>query len=171
MEFFEVVQKRKAVRSYKHGKRIPDRDIEKILQTISLAPSAKNLQSYKIFTIENKISIEGIFNSCFSQRSDFIKNASLILVFCEDPRVAIETFGERGKMYALQGATIAASYAQLAATALGYQTCWVGNFREDQVKKVINTDLTPTSLLIVGFGNENPERKPRKSLSDLVKKA
>lgn len=164
-----MVDKRKSVRSYIAGKTIPKKDIDKILQTVSLAPSAKNLQSCKIFVADNYTSVNKIFPCFFNQRPDFIKNAAVILVFCTNPKQAEEYFGERGKtLYALQDATIAATYAVLAATALGYASCWVGNFKEDEMQKALNTDLRPIAAIIIGYSQENPERQPRKPLNILA---
>lgn len=169
MDFFEVVNKRKAVRKYFPGKKIPDDNIQKILETVSLAPSARNLQSYKIFVAKTPKVINKIFQVCYNQRLDFVKNAALILIFCTDPGKAEEHFGERGKkLYALQDATIAATYAILTATALGYASCWVGNFKEEEIKKILNTKLHPVAAIIIGFPDENPERKPRKPLDILA---
>lgn len=166
MDFFKVVEKRKVIRAYIAGKKIPGKDIRKILETVSLAPSAKNLQSYKIFVVSSTADITEIYNSCYNQRSDFIRNAALILVFCKDPTRAEEIFGPRGKnLYSLQDATIAATYAILTATALGYKTSWVGNFKEEEVKKVLKTSLTPVATIIIGYSKEEPERKTRKPIS------
>lgn len=169
MDFFKVLEKRKAIRKYKQGKTISQKDINKILQYISLAPSARNLQSYKIFAVKSKTGINKVFSSCYNQRSDFIKNSALILIFCKDPEVSIENFGERGDFYSLQDATIACSYASLIVTALGYGSCWVGNFKESEIQKAINTKLKPVALLIIGYKDEKIERKERKPLTEIAK--
>lgn len=169
MEFFEVIQKRRAVRKYVPGKKIPLEDINKILQTVNLAPSARNLQSYKIFVARTKNMINKIFRVYYNQRSDFIKNAALILIFCTDPTRAKEQFGERGeKLYSLQDATIATSFALLTATALGYASCWVGNFAEREMQKILGTKLRPIATIIIGYSHEQPERPFRKSLHSLA---
>jgi nitroreductase len=170
MEFIKVLQKRKAVRKFTAGKSIPRKDITKILNCINLAPSAKNLQSYKVFAVKDKETIHKIFLSCYNQRSDFINNALLILIFCTDPGKAEEVFFERGKnLYSLQDATIAATYGILSAVALGYATCWVGNFKEEEVKKVLQTEFRPIAAIMVGRSNENPDRPPRIPLQQLAK--
>lgn len=169
MEFFEVLKRRKAVRSYIAGKSIPGKDITCILDAINLAPSAHNLQSYKIFTAKSPETVLRVFPVFFNQRSDFIRNASLILIFCADPRNSQKEFGKRGKnLYALQDATIAATYGMLSAAALGYSTCWVGNFRDKEMKKVLNTGLTPVAAVIIGFSYDDPRRPLRKSLNLLA---
>lgn len=169
MDFFKVITKRQSIKKYLPGKTIPDKDINKILEMVSLAPSAKNLQSYKIFVAKDREPIEKLFPCYYNQRSDFIKNAALILIFCQDPNQAEEHFGERGKnLYSLQDATISATYAMLTATALGYGSCWVGNFETDEVQKVLKTTLIPVASIIIGYPDENISRKKRKPLDLLA---
>jgi len=94
------------------------------------------------------------------------------LIFCLDPEMSEKQFGERGKnLYSLQDATIAATFAMLTATALGYATCWVGNFDELEVKRVLKTSLRPVASIIVGYSKENPNRPERnkaKTISEII---
>jgi nitroreductase len=169
MNLFQILEKRKSIRQFIPGKKIPDGDIKKILKVINLAPSAGNLQSYKVFAIKNKDKRIGFAKFCNRQNPEFIPSSSLILVFCTNPKNAKERFGVRGEnLYSVQDATIAASFAVLAATALGYGSCWVGSFQEEPVKKILRTKLLPVAALIIGFGNEDPERKARKPQEEMV---
>lgn len=170
MNFFQVIQKRKAIRKFLPGKSIPKEDVQKILETINLAPSAKNLQSYKVFVAKDKQSIKKISFICYNQKEDFIRNAALILVFCIDPKKAEEDFGERGRqLYTVQDASIAATFSILTATALGYGSCWIGNFREEEMKEFLKTNLKPVSVIVIGYPDEDPPQKPRKPLKELAK--
>lgn len=170
MEFFEVIKKRKAVRKFIPQKKIQKEDVDKILKAVDLAPSAKNLQSYKLFIVQSENIIGEVSQACYSQKADFIRNAALILIFCTDPKSATEYFGERGeKLYSLQDATIAGTYAILAATDLGYSSCWVGNFDDGNMQRVLRTRLKPVAAIIIGYSNEDPQRPPRKQLDILAK--
>ncbi|OGF99660.1 hypothetical protein A2Y99_01325 [Candidatus Gottesmanbacteria bacterium RBG_13_37_7] len=168
MDFLEVVRKRKTVRKYIVGKVISDKDIRKILDIINLAPSAKNLQSFKVLVVKSPKKRLEVAKACYNQRSDFVQNASLILVFCSDPGLSIDNFGQRGEFYSLQDATIAASFALLAITECGYSSCWIGNFKEKELQKVLSSKLHPIAIITVGYPDENPERKPRKALTELA---
>jgi len=57
----------------------------------------------------------------------------------------------------------------LAATALGYGTCWIGAFNEDEVKRIVNApeELAVIALLPIGVPNENPPPRPRKPFEEL----
>lgn len=170
MDFFQVVNKRKAIRNFIPHKKIPLKDIRKIIKTVDLAPSAGNLQAYKVFVVEDEFNRERLYKACYNQRSDFIKNASLILVFCTDPDQSKEKYGKRGEeLYTLQDTTIAATFIMLAATALGYASCWVGSFKEQEICKILNTSLKPVAAITIGYTDENPVRPKRKPLSALIK--
>ena len=73
-------------------------------------------------------------------------------------------------MYSVQDATIACTYAQLAATDLGYGCVWVGAFDENSVREILDLDssLQPVAILPVGVPNEEPERNPRRDYNDIV---
>jgi nitroreductase len=80
-------------------------------------------------------------------------------------------YTERGEtLYCVQDATIACTYAMLAATALGLGSVWVGAFDEEAVHKVIAAEPghRPIAMLPLGFSNETPRQRPRRSLDDIV---
>jgi len=95
----------------------------------------------------------------------------VVLVFSADPVRSATRFGERGaNIYALQDATIAAAYAQLAVVATGLASTWVGDFDEQRVKELLelDADLVPVSLLSVGYPAETAELSPRRHLDEMV---
>ena len=97
-------------------------------------------------------------------------NSSLLLVFCTDPK-RIKFMGNRGKtLLSVQDATIAASYAQLAATSLGLSSVWVGHFKEKAVAQILRTKLRPVVILPIGYANEKPKSKKNQKIKDLVKR-
>lgn len=72
-------------------------------------------------------------------------------------------YGERGILYAVQDATIAATYMMLAAHAIRLHTCWMGAFDEAQVKEVLElpAHVRPVAILSVGFGSLPPSSPER----------
>ena len=132
-----------------------------------MSPSAKGLQNFKIFVVEDIKKKEKLVKATHDQ--EYV-NSSLVLVFCTDSK-KIKFMGARGeKLLAVQDATIAASYAQLAATALGLSSVWVGHFKEREVAKVLKTKLRPVVILPIGYANEKPKPKKNKKMKDLIKK-
>lgn len=170
MTFFDLISSRHSIRSFK-SEIIPNGIIEKIVKAATMASSAGNLQSYKIFVVDNKEYKKKLAKAAHDQT--FIEGASAVLVFCADPKNASKEYGERGeKLFCIQDATIACSYSQLAAHELGLASVLVGAFDESKVKKSINIDenLKPISMLVLGYANEKPEITPRKPFKEICQK-
>lgn len=70
----------------------------------------------------------------------------------------------------IQDATIAAAYCQLAATALGLSSVWIGAFDDGEVLKVLGnpSGLVTVAVIPMGYAIKEPEAKPRRKLDDLV---
>ncbi len=169
MDFPEIIKKRFSARSYL-PKEVEKEKLDKLLSMIALAPSAGNLQAYKIAVITEKQKKEELAYACMEQ--NFIADASIVLVFLADLRTSGKKFGDRGmRLFAIQDATIAASYAQLAATELGLATVWVGTFETQEVMRLSNAGEyeVPVAVLPIGYTNEKPDAKKRKKLEQLVK--
>ena len=169
MKFFEAVERRRSIRSLTRASVDADK-LEAILATARLAPSAGNLQTYQIVVIDAAGSKKALAAAAFGQ--DFIAEAAVVLVFCASPGASESKYGKRGaSLYCIQDATIAACYAhQLAATAQGLASCWVGAFDEARVAAALRTppQLRPIMLLPIGYAAETPERPQRSSLAALV---
>jgi len=168
MDFFQTVHARQSVRAYQ-AKPVEANHLEAILSAANQSPSAGNLQAYEIVVVRDAATIQMLTNACFNQ--GFIAQAPLLLVFCADAPRSAAKYGPAGEqLFAVQDATIATAYAQLAATALGLATCWIGAFREADIAKLLNlrTGLRPIAMLPLGWPAESPPRTPRRELSDLA---
>jgi nitroreductase len=64
---------------------------------------------------------------------------------------------------------IALEHMVLAATSLGYGTCWIGVFSEGAVKKLLKIPekMKVVALLPIGVPAEKPAARPRKELSEI----
>ena len=86
----------------------------------------------------------------------------------------MERYQERGtELYCLQDATIACTFAMLAAKAQGLDSVWVGAFKDEEVRKLIHlpASLRPVALLPVGYAGKEAKPRPRRELGDLVHEA
>jgi nitroreductase len=101
----------------------------------------------------------------------FVASAPVVTVFCAYPARSECKYGKRGRrLYAIQDATIACTFAMLAATALGLACVWVGAINESAVHQVIGAPngTVPVAVLPMGYGAERPPRSSRRSLDELV---
>jgi nitroreductase len=169
MDYFEVVRKRQSIRAFQH-KPVEEEKLLRILETANAAPSAGNLQAYDIFVVRKADQKKALVKAALGQ--EFIPAAGVVLVFCANPTHNARRYGERGRrLYAAQDATIACTFAMLAATALDLATVWVGAFNDDAVRQVIDVpeSVTPVAILPIGYPAEAPEHSPRRPLGKLVR--
>ncbi|MDD5340487.1 MAG: nitroreductase family protein [Candidatus ainarchaeum sp.] len=169
MDFYDVIDKRRSVRAFQ-DKPVDAKVLRKILDTVSLAPSAGNLQAYKITIVRKQELKEGLMSAAFDQES--IINAPVVLVFSADEKRSETKYGDRGlEFYSLQDATIAAAYCQLVAAAEGLGSVWVGGFDALEVSRLINAESyeVPVAIIPLGYPAENPGRRERRHLKELVR--
>ena len=168
MDFFEVLRNRHSIRAFKR-KDVEQEKIDIILEAANLAPSAGNLQAYEIVVIRDQERRLALAEAALNE--EFVAQAPLNLVFLMNPRRSARRYGQRGiRLYCLQDATIAATYAQLSATALGLGSVWVGAFYEEPIMKLVNAkeDLVPVAIMSIGYPDEEPEVTSRRRIDDLV---
>lgn len=167
-DFFETVRHRHSVRSYLNSGPVEREKLHAVLETACAAPSAGDLQSYRIYVVENA-ALRVRLQQAAGQA--FVAAAPACLVFCADTARAAGTYGERGRtLFALQDATIAAAYAQLALVAAGLASTWVGAFDAAAVARALRLEagVEPIALLSVGYPAELPPPTPRRPLGDIV---
>lgn len=169
-DFFETVRHRHSVRRYSPQIPVEPEKLHAILEAACAAPSAGDLQSYRIYVVTGGEKRAALRHA--AQDQAFISEAPTSLVFCADTQRAGEEYGERGaRLYAIQDATIAASYAQLAVVAAGMGSTWVGYFDEQEIARSLNlaAGIVPVALLSIGYPAELPEPTPRRRLDEMVK--
>lgn len=166
MDFFDVVKQRKSVRVFRE-KSVENEKIQKIMEAVALAPSAGGLQAYEVVAVREEKRRSDLARAAMSQ--DFISEAPVVFVLCANTSRAASRYGERGKIYSLQDATIAGAYLQLSASALGLASCWVGAFDPLKVSGIISApeDIHPVAIIPVGYAGEDPGRTPRRSSKDI----
>jgi len=168
MEFFDVVKARRSIRAFTDAP-LEQEKLQQILEAVNFAPSAGNLQAYEIYLVTRVEQKAALAQAALAQ--DFVAQAPVVLVFCTHPQRSLGRYGARGvKLYSLQDATIACTFAMLAVTALGLSAVWVGAFDDAEVHRVIGApeNIQPVAILPIGYAAEKPRLGPRRKLKDLV---
>jgi nitroreductase len=143
--------------------------LQQILENINRAPSAGNLQAHEVYVVCDAARRRALVAAAYDQ--EFLAQAPLVLVFCTHAKRSAVRYMQRGtELYCIQDATIACTFAMLAATALGLSTVWVGAFDEERVRGVLGAppEHRPVAMLPVGYAAESPRIRPRRKLNDLV---
>jgi nitroreductase len=168
VDFFELINARHSVRAFT-AEPLADEHLQAIVQAANRAPSAGNRQAYDIYIVTDAGRKAGLVKAAGGQ--EFLAQAPVALAFCAQPARSAQRYGKRGAgLYCVQDATIACAYAQLAATALGLATVWVGAYDDDAVRAVLGVtgDMLPVAVLPIGHAAEVPADRGRRALEDLV---
>ncbi len=164
MDFFDVVKRRQSIRKYS-VKPVEQHKLDAILEAANRAPSAGNFQSYEIYVVRSEQNRARLASATLEQ--GFIAGAAVSLVFCTNSSRCEYAASET---CALEDATIACTFAMLAATALGLSSCWIGALDPKKVAQVVQcpSGVVPISILSVAYPDETPEPTTRRSIHDLV---
>jgi nitroreductase len=168
LEFFEVLSRRRSVRAYS-SKPVEEDKLIRVFEAANMAPSAGNLQAYQVFVYRKEEKRKALARAAFNQA--FVAQAPVCLVFCADSRRSAKKYAERGSsLYSVQDATIAGTYAMLAAANLGLATVWVGDFDEDKVREVVgDRNLRPVVMFAMGYAAEEPQPSERRDIEEIFR--
>jgi nitroreductase len=171
MDFSEVVKRRYSVRAFRECP-VDETALQSILQAACDAPSAGNMQAFEIIVVRDSGRRQQIARAALQQ--SFIAQAPVALVFLANPDRNRDKYGTRGaELYSVQDATVACAYAQLAATAAGLGSCWVGAFDEGAVRRIAGAPASwrPVAILPIGHPAELPGPRVRRPIQELVREA
>jgi nitroreductase len=164
-DLFYVMSTRRSTRKFS-SRPIEQWKIDKILAAADTAPTAGNFQGFEIFYVKDPKVKEKLVLAANNQP---YVNTPVVLVFCSNPeRVKLNFPQEIIAKFSIQDATLAAAYSQLAASALGLSSIWIGLINEEKVKEAIGTKLRPSSILCIGYPSQKRGPKSRRNLKDLI---
>lgn len=193
----EAIQNRHSTRSYRSAA-VSEEMILQMLEAVRLAPSASNLQPWRLVVVtdaEEKRKLRGL---CFNQA--FIEEAGVVFVACADlssytpetrqkrrqeavdagvlPASALNNplyrpSSERAALItsATANTYIAIEHLVLMATALGFGSCWIGAISDHNAIKTllgIPRDTMLVALVAVGYPNIQPRTRPRLPLNNIL---
>ncbi len=156
MDVFDALKKRRSVRKYT-GDPIPLADLEKIANAGRMAPSGHNRQPWTFIVVTNTALIQRL-----SKASPWSANASAMIAVVMDP----------ASEYWVEDGSAAIENMLLAATGLGYGSCWLEGYtkpNEAEFKLLLNIPdyLRLLSLVSVGVPVDWPESE-KKPLEDVL---
>ncbi|MDL2310686.1 nitroreductase family protein [Peptostreptococcaceae bacterium OttesenSCG-928-C18] len=180
-EVIKQINNRKSVRQYLK------KDIQKEIKNVILksaieAPSAGNQQLYTIIDVENQDIKERLSVLCDNQ--PFIKDASMVLVFCSDYKkwYDLYKYGQCKPRYLAKGdfllsvtdTMIAAQNTVVAAESFGVGSCYIGDILEnyEDIKELLNLpqNVVPVTMIVYGYPTEKQinRKKPTRPSVDVI---
>lgn len=176
-----IIRSQHCQRNWDLSKTIPDEDIDVIRTAVADCPSKQNVAYYKVIFVTDRDKIERIYETTDGFISNFQTNetvtnsqvlANLLIVFAEsdeDPKENI--FGDvfvpskdlekpedllKDKHMAVG---IAAGYANITASMLGYSTGCCACFDPAQVAEILDIDTHVHLLMGIGYKDETRPRR------------
>ncbi|MBY8998738.1 MAG: nitroreductase family protein [Candidatus Thorarchaeota archaeon] len=169
--FFDVITKRRSIRKYKDIE-IPDEHIIQMLEAARLAPSTNNTQPWQYIAVKDSETI-GLL-SLVAGGQKFIADAKAVIIALANK--AASCCPGNPSLWHVQDTMIATEHLVLAATALGYGSCWVAmlDSRNSQsivaVKQALripeNADIV--ALVTLGVPDEVPSPRSTMELSEIA---
>ncbi len=159
-EFDRFLSGRVSVRQY-DDREVSDELVHEIIRTTRSAPSAGNLESWDVVIVTEEGQRELLSDAALNQQH--VRDAPVTLVICANYVRSMSRYQERGILYALEDASIAATYLMLAAHAAGLGSCWTGAFDDETVREILGLPphIRPVALLTVGYPKEAPRGPER----------
>lgn len=175
MEYFDLIENRRSVRSYT-AEPVKKKALEAILSAARLSPSACNGQPWRFNVLLDD-----------SRRALAAKAAGIrppVNRFAPECPVIIVVSGEKEPVIpsAATGLPVANRYAEidvgssiayltLAAADLGLGTCIMGLFDKDMAAEAASLPANEKPYLLIGLGHpaDSPVKKQRLALEDTVR--
>ena len=167
MEFYDLLRKRYSARKYL-PKKVELSKLAHILEAARIAPTAKNLQPFKVIVCDNEESLGKL------SKAANIYGAPMALLVCGD----IEKAWHRdydGKVSQDIDTAIITTHMMLEATNQGINSVWVCNFKPDVIRSEFSLpdNIVPEHILVVGYAvGEAPKlerfKEKRKKLEEIV---
>jgi len=196
MDFFEVIRKRRSIRRFTE-EAVKEEDIFAMLEAARLAPSATNEQPWHFLVIrgrELKRQMQDMVNAMIDMRiegeedearrkrieqmrfySNYFGDAPLVIAVLARPWPADypELQGQQRFDSGLQSVAAAIAHLHLAATALGYGSCWATSpvdFAGEELEIILGVEepWSLVALVSVGVAARMPSSPRRKSLGEIA---
>ncbi len=165
MESFEMLLKRRAIRSFR-TEAVPSQILEKILLAARYAPSALGLQNRHFTVVENKSLMADIVTATERHGGKFVPGH---IPFYNAPDVVVLS-APADFQYNREDIGLAAQNLMLAAYALGLGSCFIGSvqpgLRDPEILKRLQLpqNYLPFAGISVGYpAGEAPEPKERRT--------
>ncbi|MBS3815570.1 MAG: nitroreductase family protein [Hadesarchaea archaeon] len=166
MNVEEAISTRRSVRSYAN-KEVSREKIEKIMNSVRLAPSANNKQDWRFLIVASEEKKKELYEATKQQNS--VRDAPIVIAGVTTRPESEMTCDTPG---GIVDVTIALDHLALKAVEEDLGTCWIGAFYQDKAKEVLGVpeDQKIVCLMTLGYPEESLEKqdKDRKDLEEII---
>ncbi|MDH6308249.1 nitroreductase [Dysgonomonas sp. PFB1-18] len=169
MQLKELIESRYSVRAYL-PQPVEKEKVDYILECARLSPSACNLQPWRFYVVTDKAVMARIHES---YNRDWFATAPMHIVVCKDTSESWKRTTSDNKDHADIDAAIASEHICLAVANVGLGTCWICNFKPDELTDALHLPdhIEPIAIFPLGYIDEEkskPTEKKRKPAADII---
>ena len=164
MDVYEAIRTRCSVRAYRDCAVEADK-LGRILEAARLAPSARNLQSWKLVVVKDPAARRALAEA--AEQAFVAKAPVVIAVVATEPARVMHC----GVPSAPVDSAIAAAHITLAAAAEGLGSCWICHFDQASCRKALGVPETAMvmEMILLGYPEgDKPSPKKRKNIEEIV---
>jgi len=149
MQVVEAIKKRRSIRSYSERPVSWDL-IADILDAAHYAPSSGNVQDWRFIVIKKDETIKEIAKIA---DQDWIAKVPVLIVVCSDLPKVKRLFGNNAETFSAQNVAAAVQNMLLRAYDLGLGSCWIADFNEKDLIKLldIKAGIKPYTIVSLGY--------------------
>ena len=164
MDIMETIQNRYSCRSYQN-KPIEPEKLETLMEAARLAPSARNIQDWRFVIVTDAQTRRRLQQAAAGQV--FVGQAPVVIAACSSTNKRMNLCGQP---YSSINVSIALEHIALTATSLGLATCWIGSFKPQRVRQILNipTHIEIVELMAIGYPADRPKSPNRLSLDQIA---
>ncbi len=167
MDLFKTISKRYSYRGGFKNKKIPKKDLKKIVQAGLDAPSGKNEQTTTFVIIDDKKFMKKI-STMHAMKAMQEAKAMIVCIVDKRPQPVYEGFS-----FQIEDCSAAAENMLLAITALGYASVWIDGWlkleeRAEKIGKILNLPKGKVVRVLLPMGEPSQylPRKQKKSFKE-----
>jgi nitroreductase len=163
MDVSEAIRNRYSCRQYQ-DKPLEQDKLAAVLEAARQAPSAKNLQDWRLVVVTDKQTKKKLAVAANNQT--FLEEAGAIIVAC----TVSDHVMRCGQAVGPIDVAIALEHICLQATELGLATCWIGSFYADKVRLTVGIpdNVTVIELMALGYPADAPKEHRREAIDSIV---
>ena len=156
MALLDLVKHRKSVRDFLDVP-VEREKIVMCLEAARLAPSACNSQPWKFIVVDDRQLKDKLCDAAFGgiySVNSFCKMAPVMVVVVSEKSKFLARIGGmfRGTKYYLIDIGVACEHFVLQAEDLGLGTCWIGWFKEQPIKPILNIPPHKKIDILIALG-------------------
>ena len=135
MEVLEAIKGRRSIRFFTNQP-VSEEEVNTLIDAARHAPSAGNIQPWEFIIAKKAETKHKLVVAALNQT--FIEQAPVVIVVCANTDASGSGYGSRGAtLYCIQDTAATTQNILLTAYSMGLGTCWVGAFKEEEVKEVL----------------------------------